>query len=188
MTTNKRIYLDYAAATPLDDRVKQAMDPFMSVIFANPSSLHAQGKQAAQAIADARTEIASLLTARPQELIFTGSGTESCNLAIQGVCRAREKQGKHLIVTAAEHHAVLEAARDLERRGWELTIVPVDKYGLVDAKRLAGAVRPVTVLVSVIWANNEVGSSKKEESGNFVSYRRLPSGRLFTFERCFVGD
>ncbi len=155
----EKIYLDYAATTYVRDEVFEAMKPYFLNFFGNPSSLYASGRQAATALLKARERIAqSLGAAHRNEIYFTACGTESDNWSLTGVMEANEEKGKHMITTAAEHHAVLYAARNLEERGYEVTILPVDKFGAVSAKQVKEALREDTVLVSVIYANNEVGT------------------------------
>lgn len=152
---NKTIYLDYAAATPVDPRVLKAMLPFLKDDFANPSSIHAGGVKARRAIETARASVATVIGARPAEIIFTSGATESVNLAIIGAARAHAKVGKHIVTIGTEHKAALKA---LEAEGFTLTIVPVDERGQVAADAVLAAVRPDTVLVSVMMANNEIGT------------------------------
>lgn len=152
----KQIYLDYAATTPLDPRVKDAMEPYWDKEFGNPSSLHPLGSRAREAIEDARGRIAGILAARPEEIVFTGGGTEAVNLAIFGVA-AQHLKG-HGITTAIEHYAALGSFRALERRGFSATIVSVDRDGLIDPDEIAKSIRVDTVLVSVMYANNEIGT------------------------------
>lgn len=153
------IYLDHAATTPLDARVMDAMRPYVSDVFANPSSLHAPGVAAAKSVMDARTRIARLLNAHADEIVFTSGGTESDNLAVVGIVRANASKGRHVVTSAIEHPAVLEPLRHFEKTGdIELTVVPVDADGLVDADAVLQAVRFDTVLVSVMAANNEIGA------------------------------
>ena len=154
----KRIYLDHAATTPIDKQVAEVMQPFLTEYFGNPSSLHEEGKIARKAMEESRAKLATFLHAQPEEIIFTGSGTQSCNLAILGSAYAKQEQGKHLITTKVEHHAVLETMQALEKQGWEVTWLAVDEFGMVSANDVASAVREDTVLVSIIMANNEVGS------------------------------
>ncbi len=151
----KPIYLDYAAATPVDPRVIKAMRPFLKDDFANPSSIHAAGVRARQAIDKARASVAKLVGARPTEIVFTSGATESINLAILGAARAQASIGKHIVSVTIEHKAALRA---LELEGFEVTFVPVDSRGQVDAQVVLEAVRPDTVLVSVMLANNEIGT------------------------------
>ncbi len=154
------IYLDHAATTPLDLRVLQAMLPYLTERFGNPSSIHRLGREARQALDEARGSVAEVLNASPQEIVFTSSGTEADNLAIKGVAHALllEGKGNHIITSAIEHHAVLHTCDYLERLGFQVTRLPVDGYGLVHPEVLAEAIRPETVLVSIMYANNEVGT------------------------------
>jgi cysteine desulfurase len=150
-------YLDHAATTPLDPRVRDAMAPFLDGAFGNPSSLHRRGREAHDALETARAEVAALLGARPAEIVFTGSGTEADNLAVFGAVAAMEGP-LHIVTSAFEHPAVLEPCRQLERRGVEVTYLPVDRDGIVRPESLAAALRPTTRLVSVMAANNVVGT------------------------------
>jgi cysteine desulfurase len=155
----KLIYLDHAATTPLDPRVLESMNPYFMDTFANPSSFHTPGLHAKQAVAAARQSIATHLNARADEIIFTAGGTESDNMAVVGVPRANASKGRHVITSAVEHHAVLEPLLFLQKKGEiELTVLPVDRYGIVSVDDLATALRPDTVLVSVMYANNEIGT------------------------------
>ena len=153
-----RIYLDHNAATPIDPNVLEAMEPYLREIFGNPSSVeHEDGHAAARAVATARAQVADAIGARENEIIFTGSCTEADNLAIFGVARANPDR-KHLVTTAIEHPAILEPARALEREGWRVTYVPVDAEGQISVSRIADSLCDDTALVSVMAANNEVGS------------------------------
>ena len=154
----RRLYLDNAATTPLLPEVREAMIPYLGELFGNPSSLHAWGDAAREAIEAARIQVAQLIGASVEEIIFTGSGTESNNFAIKGLALAQQAKGKHVVVSAIEHFSVLHSARTLEKWGFELTLVPVDKYGLVDPEDVRRCIRKDTVLVSVMHANGEVGT------------------------------
>jgi cysteine desulfurase len=152
------VYLDYNATTPLAPEAMEAMLPFLREHYGNPSSIHGAGRMARAAIDDARDRMAALLGARPHEIIFTGGGTESDNLAILGLARANADRGRHLITAATEHHAVLRACEHLERHeGFRVTFLPVDTEGLVDPAQLGDAITPETTLVSIMTANNETG-------------------------------
>ena len=152
------IYLDYNATTPLCEPARAAMMPFLEEKFGNPSSVHAAGREARAAIDDARDRLASLLAAKPHELIFTSGGTEANNLAVLGLARSRRAQGKHLISAKTEHHAVLNAVEHLENReGFEVTWLNVSENGLIDLNQLVDSIRDETVLVSIMHANNETG-------------------------------
>ena len=153
------VYLDHAATTPIDPRVREAMLPFLDDQFANPSSFHTPGKRVREAIDEARIKVSTVLGARPDEIVFTSGGTESDNLAILGIARQYHEQGKHIISTKTEHQAVLEALEQLEKKeGFEVTYVPADKEGKVRPEDVLAAVRPDTILISVIFANNEIGT------------------------------
>lgn len=152
------IYLDHAATTPVAEEVLCAMAPSLSRDFGNPNSLHQAGRAARRAVEDARAQVARLLKARPHQIIFTPSGTAADNLALKGAAWARREHGNHLITTRIEHHAVLDACRWLERQGFEVTYLPVDGHGRVAPKAVEAALRPETVVVSVMAANNEVGT------------------------------
>ncbi len=154
----RRVYLDYAAATPLDPRVKLAMDEYLAGGGANPSGLYQEGRLAKKALEESRQRVAGFVGAKPAEIYFTASTTESNNLAILGAARANRHTGKHLITTAVEHVSVLNPFRQLEREGFEVTYLPVDEYGRVSAERVKSAIRPDTILVSVIFASNEIGT------------------------------
>jgi cysteine desulfurase len=152
------IYLDYNATTPLCDTARQAMLPYLDRLFGNPSSVHAAGREARAAIDTARDKLAALLRAKPHELIFTGGGTESCNLAVLGLARSRTQRGGHVISARTEHHAVLNAIEHLEKHeGFEVTWLNVSHDGIIDVDQLAETIRPETRLVSLMTANNETG-------------------------------
>jgi cysteine desulfurase len=154
----KVIYLDHAATTNIDKRVLAKMQPFLTKKYGNPSSLHSVGREAKSAVNKARELVAKYFNCLPEEIIFTGSGTESDNLAIIGAALANQHKGNHIITTKIEHHAVLHACNYLAQNGFEITYLPVDKYGLIDAKQVQEAITDKTILVSVIFANNEVGT------------------------------
>ncbi len=154
----KRIYLDYAATTPVHPDVVTAMLPYFTERFGNPSSIYSYGQEAKGAIEEARAKVAGLIGARNEEIVFTGGGTEADNYALKGVAYANEKRGNHIITSAIEHHAILESGKFLERKGFKLTYLPVDSYGLVDPEDVRRAITAQTVLVSVMHANNEVGT------------------------------
>jgi cysteine desulfurase len=153
------VYMDHSATTRVDQRVVEAMLPYFTEQYGNPSSLYFLGQKAHQAIETARRTVAGILNAVPREVVFTGCGTESDNLAIRGVALARQSQGKHLITTPIEHKAVLDTMHQLEEEmGFEVTILPVDEHGMVHAEEVRRALRPDTILVSIMYANNEVGT------------------------------
>jgi cysteine desulfurase len=154
----KGAYLDHASATPVRKEVFDAMLPYFSEQFGNPSNVYDLGTKVKAAVEEARAHVAALIGADPAQIIFTSSGAEANNLAIKGVAFAGQKKGRHLIVSAIEHHSVLNSARFLERLDFEATFLPVDQNGLVDPGRLAKAIRPDTILVSVMHANTEIGT------------------------------
>ena len=155
----RTVYLDYNATTPLDPLVREAMLPFLGEIWGNPSSVHHIGRRARVLLDEARERTAKVLSCKPSEVIFTSGGTESANLAILGAARLRKPQGRHIITSAVEHHAVLHACDYLEKKeGFEVTRLPVDHEGRVAISALEQAIRPDTILVSIMAANNEIGT------------------------------
>jgi cysteine desulfurase len=154
----KRIYLDYAATTPVDPSVRDAMLPYLGEAFGNPSSVHSCGQIARTAVEEARARVASLINARPEEIVFTSGGTEADNTALEGTAFARVKTGNHIITSVIEHHAVLECCRFLEERGFKVTYLPVDSSGMVDPAAVEKAITGQTILISIMLANNEVGT------------------------------
>lgn len=158
MTVKKTIYLDYNATTPVDREVADAMKPFMYEFFGNPSSIHSYGIQAKKTIEKARKQVADLIKCTPEEVVFTSGGSESNNMAIKGVALANRDKGNHIITTAIEHPAVLEVCRYLEKLGFSISYLPVDSFGMVDPSDVEKEINPGTILVSVMHANNEVGT------------------------------
>jgi len=154
---SKLIYLDHAATTPLHPEVLDAMMPYLTTQFGNPSTLYAFGRDARQAVEDARAKVAALIGAEPDEIYFTSGATEADNWAIVGAALARESKGRHIITSAIEHHAVLETCEFLQKRGYELTILPVDSDGIVNPEDVLRAITDRTILISAIHANNEIG-------------------------------
>ena len=154
----RKVYLDHVATTPVLPEVLEAMLPYFKDAYGNAQSLHDWGDRAREAVGDARGKVADLIGGEAEEIIFTASGTESNNFAIKGLAMARQAKGKHIVVSAIEHFSVLHSARTLEKWGFELTEVPVDKYGIVDPDEVARSLRKDTVLVSIMHANNEVGT------------------------------
>ncbi len=150
-------YLDYAAATPVYNQVRNAMTKIHN-IYGNTSSIHNQGKLAKQVLEDARMRIASIINSRSQEIIFTSSGTEANNLAIFGIARAYSKKGKHIVTTNIEHHSVLRPLEYLEDQRYEITYVPVEQNGIVNPRKVLDAIREDTILISIMHANNEIGT------------------------------
>jgi len=154
----KRIYLDYAATTPTHPEVVKAMVPYFTEAFGNPSSLYVCGQEAKSAIEQARVLVADLIGAESEEIVFTSGGTEADNFALEGVAFASEDRGNHIITTTIEHHAVLETCKFLEARGFSLTYLPVDEHGLVDPEDVKRVITDKTILISVMQANNEIGT------------------------------
>lgn len=154
----KRVYLDYAATTPVAPEVLEAMLPYFHAVPGNPSAIYIEGQQARQAVEESRTAVARIIKARTDEIIFLSGGTESDNMAIFGAVSSAGKKPAHVITTAVEHHAVLETCHKLEQQGISITVLPVDGEGFVDPRAVQAAIRPETVLVSVIMANNEIGT------------------------------
>ena len=153
-----KVYMDYAATTPVDSRVFNAMKPYFTRKFGNTMSLHSKGREAKEAVEESRETIAKMINSETQEIIFTSSATESANMIIKGVAFANRKKGKHIVVSSIEHHCVLEPARWLEKQGYEITRLPVDKFGIVDPVLIEKAIRNDTILVSIMHANNEIGT------------------------------
>ncbi|MDR3543348.1 MAG: cysteine desulfurase NifS [Desulfosporosinus sp.] len=154
----RRVYLDHSATTPVDLEVATLMMTYYTEKYGNPSSVHSFGREAKQALEEARNQVAELIGATPQEVIFTSGGTEADNLAILGTAESMRKKGNHIITSAIEHHAVLETCEYLAKNGFELTVIPVDEEGLISVEDIRKAIRPETILMSVMHANNEVGS------------------------------
>ncbi|WP_455027367.1 IscS subfamily cysteine desulfurase [Neisseria elongata] len=158
MTIKPPVYLDYAATTPVDKRVAEKMIPYLTETFGNPASnSHAFGWTAEEAVEKARADIAALINADPKEIVFTSGATESDNLAIKGAANFYKTKGKHLITVKTEHKAVLDTMRELERQGFEVTYLGVQENGLIDLEELKAAIRDDTILISVMWVNNEIG-------------------------------
>ncbi len=179
---NKPIYLDHASTTPVDPRVLTAMQPYFSKIYANPSSIHDAGRKAREAVDKTRTAVAKILRCLPEEIIFTSGGTESINLAIKGIAFTR---GKGQIITSAiEHPAVLETCKYLETKGFVVTYLPVDKYGLISPADVIRAICKDTILISVMYANNEIGTIQPlAEIGAIAKKHQI----LFHSDACQAG-
>jgi cysteine desulfurase len=154
----EQVYLDHSATTPVDPLIVEAMLPYFSEKFGNPSSLYTIGRQARRAIEESRQKVADLIGAKKEEIIFTGSGTESDNLAIKGIAYRNRKKGDHIITSSIEHHAVLHTCKYLETQGFKVTYIPVDKDGLVNPKDVEKAITPRTILITIMHANNEIGT------------------------------
>jgi len=152
------VYMDYAATTPVDPRVLKAMQPYFNKKFGNTMSLHKHGREAKQALTQSRETVAKLMNAKPDELIFTASATEANNTVIKGIAYTNKNKGKHIIISAIEHHCILEPAQWLEHQGYEITKLSVDKNGLINLNELEKSIRKDTILVSIMHANNEIGT------------------------------
>jgi cysteine desulfurase len=173
--SERTIYLDHAATTALDARVLEAMIPYLTTEYGNASSIYTLGRHALQAIDQSREQVADILHCRPTEIAFVGCGSESDNLAIKGIAFAAQKKGNHLITSPIEHHAVLHTCQYLERFGFKTTYLSVDKYGRVDPDDVGRAITDQTVLVSVMYANNEVGTIEPiAEIGRICRAKKLP--------------
>ncbi|MBQ3478397.1 MAG: cysteine desulfurase NifS [Clostridia bacterium] len=153
-----KVYMDNGATTRVTEPVMAAMQPYFCEIYGNPSSVHGFGREARKAVEAARAQVAKAIGAEPREIYFTGCGTEADNWALRGAAYANIKKGKHIITTNFEHHAILHTCKQLEKEGFEVTYLPVDSDGLVTPEQLEAAIRPDTVLVSIMYANNEVGA------------------------------
>ena len=170
----KSIYLDYAATTPVDPRVVKAMLPYFTKQFGNTMSLHSFGQEAKEALEESREAVANLMGAKPNEIIFTSSATESNNLVLKGVALADKEKGNHLIISQIEHPCIMESAKWLETQGFEITRLPVDKYGLIDPEEVKKAIKKNTILVSIIHASNEIGTIEPiEEIGKICREKRV---------------
>lgn len=167
-----KVYLDYSATTPVRPEVARLVMEYMTEKFGNPSTLYFYGREAKKAVEKAREQVAALIKADSEEIIFTSGGTEGDNLAILGIARAYAENGQHIITSAVEHHAVLEACRSLEQQGFRLTVLPVDEDGRVSVAELEKALSPDTILISIMHVNNEVGTIQPvEEIGKLARQR-----------------
>ena len=153
-----KVYMDNGATTRGTEPVMAAMQPYFCEVFGNPSSVHSFGRDAKKAVDAARLQVAKAINAEPREIYFTGCGTESDNWAIRGAAYANKSKGKHIITSAIEHHAVLHTCKQLEKEGFEVTYLPVDADGIVQPEVLEAAIRPDTILVTIMMANNEIGT------------------------------
>ncbi|MEK4126102.1 cysteine desulfurase family protein [Anoxybacillus sp. FSL W8-0382] len=153
----ERIYLDHAATSPVHPQVVEAMVPYMTTYFGNPSSIHSFGRETRRALDEARETIAKTIGAKANEIIFTSGGTEADNLAIIGVAMANREKGRHIITTCVEHHAVLNTCKYLQKQGFDVTYLPVDEHGIISVEQVKSALRDDTVLVSIMFGNNETG-------------------------------
>lgn len=154
----KRIYVDNAATTKVAPEVVEAMLPYFTENFGNPSSIYAEGREAKKAIERAREQVATAIGADPKEIYFTGSGSEADNWALRSTAKALSSRGNHIITSAVEHHAILHTCQDLEKQGYEVTYLPVDKYGMVSPEDVKAAIKDTTIMISIMFANNEIGT------------------------------
>ncbi|MDO8656968.1 MAG: cysteine desulfurase family protein [Nanoarchaeota archaeon] len=176
------IYLDHASTTPVDPAVLKAMQPYYNKIYANPSSIHAAGQEAKEAVEEARKKVAEILHCLPEEIIFTSGGTESINLALKGIALPKKKG--HIITSQIEHPAVLETCRYLERKGYKVTYLSVDKFGLISPAEVKKALRSETILISIMYANNEIGTIEPIlEIGKLAQQYKIP----FHTDACQAG-
>ncbi len=192
MDAKRFVYLDHSASTPLDLRVFEEMKPFFADFYANPSSFHMPGKRVRDAIDGARERIAKVLSARPDEILFTSGGTESVNMAILGAALALEAKGRHIVSATTEHEATLEALEELKRRGFEITLLPVDREGRIDPDAVIASLRPDTTLVTLMLANNEIGTIHPiaEIGAGIEAFRRANQTAfpLFHTDACQAGN
>lgn len=154
----RRIYVDNAATTKVAPEVLEAMLPYFSEVYGNPSSIYAEGREAKKAVENAREQVARAIGAEPREIYFTGSGSEADNWAIRSAAKSMKAKGNHIITTAVEHHAVLHTCQALEKEGFEVTYLPVDEYGMVSPEAVRDAVKDTTILITIMFANNEIGT------------------------------
>src|SRR5215212_12164171 len=174
----QRVYLDHSATTPVDPRVVEALMPYLAGKFGNPSSVHFYGQEARAAVDRARREVAALINARPNEMVFLSGGTEANNLAIRGVAEAFEARGRHLITSRIEHSSVRGICDAMEKRGWEITRLPVYDDGIVRVEDVRAALRPDTILITLMLANNEIGTIQPiNEIGAIVREERAQGNR-----------
>jgi len=169
----KRIYMDHAGTTPMRKEVLEAMLPYLTERFGNASTIYSYGREAKTALEDSREKVAALIGADPREVFFTAGGTESDNWALRGVVAANSNRGKHIITSSIEHHAVLHTCQDLEKQGYKVTYLPVDKFGLVDPEHVGNAITDETILVSIMHANNEIGTIEPvAEIGKIIKQKK----------------
>ncbi len=178
----KKVYLDHAATTPVDSRVVKAMIPYFEKKFGNTMSLHFFGQEAKLALEKSRETVADLMGARLNEIIFTSSATESNNLVLKGITFANRNKGRHIIISSIEHPCIMESAKWLEKQGYEITKIPVDKYGLIDPENIKKAIREDTILVSIIHASNEIGTIQPiEEIGKIIKKTNIQYPKSKTY-------
>ncbi len=168
----KRIYLDHNATTPIHPAVIESMLPYLREDFGNPSSIHSFGQAAKKGLEEARERVARLIGSRPEEIVFTGSGTEASNLAIKGVVYGRRGEGRHVITSSIEHHAVLNVCRQIEKEGFRVTYLPVDRVGLIRPEDVSRAITEETILITLMHANNEVGTVQPIEEAARIAGER----------------
>jgi cysteine desulfurase len=172
---SKQVYMDHSATTAVDPAVTEAMLPYFSEKYGNPSSLYSIGRQSRKAIEESRQKVADLIGAKKEEIIFTGSGTESDNLAIKGIALKNRTKGDHIITSSIEHHAVLHTCKYLEKNGFKVTYIPVSKEGLVDPADVEKAITTQTILITIMHANNEIGTIQPiEEIGLIAKEKNIP--------------
>jgi cysteine desulfurase len=180
MNAKRQVYLDHAATTPIDPKVQEAMMPYVQEHYGNPSSFHMLGKRVKDAIDQARSSVANILGARPDEVVFTSGGTESDNLAVLGIARKHQEIGRHIVSAKTEHPAVLEALEQLEKEGFEVTYVPVDQTGSITMQSVMNVLREDTILVTLMYANNEIGTIHPiAQIGNAIQKYRLEKKSSF---------
>jgi len=165
----KRIYLDHSATTYILDEVYEAMLPYLKESFGNPSSFHWLGREVRKSVENSREKIAEVISAKPNEIYFTSGGTEADNTAIKGIAFANQSKGKHIITSKIEHYAVISTCQYLEKKGFNITYLPVDKYGTVDLDALKSAITDKTILISIMHANNEIGTIQPIEEIGEIS-------------------
>ncbi len=172
--TDRMVYLDHAATTHTKREVLEAMLPYFSEVFGNPSSIHGYGRKARKAVETAREQVAKAINAKPEEVYFTAGGTEADNWAIKGTAKALKNKGNHIITTQIEHHAVLHTCEQLEKEGYEVTYLPVDEFGLISLEDLKKAIKPTTILITIMFANNEIGTIQPiEEIGAIARENKI---------------
>jgi cysteine desulfurase len=168
----RKVYLDHAATTPAHPKVVEAMMPYFTAKFGNPSNLHDMGREAKNAVEDARVKTAALIGAKPEEIFFTSSGTESNNFAVKGLAQANSQKGNHIIVSQVEHFSVLHPVKSLEKSGFKVTAIAPDKQGIIDPEAVAKAITKETVLVSIMHSNNEIGTLQPIEEIGAVTRQK----------------
>jgi cysteine desulfurase len=172
---SKLVYMDHSATTAVDPAVTEAMLPYFSEKYGNPSSLYSIGRQSRKVVEESRQKVADLIGAKKEEIIFTGSGTESDNLAIKGIALKNGNKGDHIITSSIEHHAVLHTCKYLEKNGFKVTYLPVNKEGLIDPAEVEKAITPQTILITIMHANNEIGTIQPiEEIGRIAKEKNIP--------------